>query len=464
MQKKLFLPRNITYQNKRRFIMPEVSAFKIFLKIISSAKKGDFFDSLEAASDFIDYFIEEKGLSFEKIFKKAVLTTFDSQKEFLEQYTGSDGEVEILVDDFIKAVKSSQLSFNQSELLRISEEEFVDKLRIALKDNFLIGGHMLDDHDLQSLLNNFIRNLRAELINIILEEPVQFNQLLLSYNQDHQNALKEVNKLLISQQNEFQELKTILITLQTVQGSNTETINEIYAAVKRTDMTFFELVQKLKVELNAEDGYKNRGIKKYFEEMNRRLLEKIKDRGEISFLKFISAVLLPLDEEFKPGEIDYNFYYYPIKKIIRILILISTKYPELDLEYSTGQPFKVAEERNICYLHTENDKNMEAAVIDYLTYDYPFLMTKIDCFIINQAKKKSCVNLKNGAELDISQIINKITEVIVYAPENRPILDLEDYHNYTCHCGSCFNAYSITNRSDLDNKLSLLLEGESHDS
>jgi len=82
--------------------MPEVSAFKIFLKIISSAKKGDFFDSLEAASDFIDYFIEEKELSFEKIFKKAVLTTFDSQKEFLEQYTGSDGEVEILVDDFIK--------------------------------------------------------------------------------------------------------------------------------------------------------------------------------------------------------------------------------------------------------------------------------------------------------------------------------------------------------------------------
>jgi len=444
--------------------MALITALSMLSKVVTSAKKGDFLESLSSADDFIKYFLAEKELTFEDLFKKAALTTFESQKDILSKYTDQIGEVEILTDDFIKEIKASKLAFNQQELLSLSEEDFIDKLSSTLKDNFLIGGSNLNDHDLYSLLNNFISQLRSELIALITKDQVKFNKLLFTYSHQQQKTLEEIKSFLSSNQEAHQELKTILISIQVAQEVNSGKLDKIYQEVRVSKMNFLDLIAQLKIDLSKEDNYDSYGLKEYFKEHNRKLLEQIEERGEESFLQLLSAILLPMDQKFNKDKIDYKFNYLVIKKIIRVLVFMKIKYPELNLEYAAGKAFRVAETKNICYLHTENDKKIEAAVIEYLNYDSPNLPPRINCFLINKAQKEACINLEKGARINIDQIVNKITEVISFKTGETPMIDLTEKYKFRCHCGSCFNAYSITNRSDLDDKLSLLLEGESHDS
>lgn len=99
--------------------MALITALSMLSKVVTSAKKGDFLESLSSADDFIKYFLAEKELSFEDLFKKAALTTFKSQKDILCKYTDQIGEVEILTEDFIKGIKASKLTFNQQQLLSL---------------------------------------------------------------------------------------------------------------------------------------------------------------------------------------------------------------------------------------------------------------------------------------------------------------------------------------------------------
>ena len=197
--------------------MALITALSMLSKVVTSAKKGDFLESLSSANDFIKYFLAEKELTFEDLFKKAALTTFESQKDILSKYADQIGEVEILTEDFIKEIKASKLAFNQQELLSLSEEDFIDKLSSSLKDNFLIGGSNLNNHDLYSLLNNFISQLRSELIALITKDQVKFNKLLFTYSHQQQKTLEEIKTFFSSNQEAHQELKTILISIQVAQ-------------------------------------------------------------------------------------------------------------------------------------------------------------------------------------------------------------------------------------------------------
>lgn len=440
-----------------------MSLIKSLIKITVSAQSGGFIHTIIPAVDLVEKLFSQIEPDFEDIFASAVEKTFRSQKKLLEKYKAEDGEIIISTGQFIKAIKESELTFKKEELLKISEESFIDNLVPLLVGKLEIGGNKLDAYSIASILRRFLQELRSELKKSIIANETEFKDLTLSYLEENNEKQKEIIKFLDSFEIDGSFVQEKLNSIEETTNNNHQMLIKLSQG---ENIIFDQLLDQIKIHFKEKIKYKNSEVESCFLAHLDRLVENIRINGEENFIEMLNSILLPIDKKFYLRRINYLKEKKVIIRIIKILALLTIEYPDLNLKINRGYPLKVSEEKNICYLHTEAEHDLEGAVIKYLIYvsKRPESKNRINRFIVNKAVKLDCSGRLKGCQLDVDNIVPKITETMTITENENPTVDLKSFHNYIGHCGSCFTVRPVKLKKDLIRRMHILLEGEANDS
>jgi uncharacterized protein (UPF0335 family) len=369
----------------------------------------------------------------EDLFREAISETIEEEKKILEQYTSQDGEVGLEVEDFIGAIKRSDVSFANNELLKMNEEEFTDNLVNYLQEHLLIGGNNLSRDDLKSVCRNFLSHFRNKLQKKIKDNEHQFNDLILDYLKENVEITIETKEVL----NAF--IEDYNLDMPQVISKLDILIEKVEKLENGKKLSFDELLEKIYQEYKTKD-YDDPEIKNLFLEKLKEILGRIDQQGEKEFQLLINTILLPFPPSYKKTrEINYHEKYDYIKRIIYILTLIIIKFPDLKLKHEIGYPIKITEKHNICYLYTKDKKRIDKAIIDFFTYENSKFsnLSSISKYLVGNSAV-FCENKPYGYELDLNSVINCIGEVPSAEGKEYSELDLYADQSVITHCGNCF--------------------------
>jgi len=389
------------------------------------------------------------------LFREAVSETIDEEQELLGKYTSQDGEVEFEVENFIEAIKRSDISFDNNELLKMDKEEFTDALVNKLEEHLWIGGNKLAKEDLKAICSNFLFHFKNKLQNKIKNNEHRFNDLILDYLEDNVEITVEIKNEIDAFIKDYNLHMPEVINML---DSLNEKVDRLESESK---LTFDELLEKIYREHETDD-YDNPEIRSFFLEKLAEILGRIDKQGEKEFQLLISAILLPFPPPFRSKrKINYYEKYDYIKRIIFTLTLISIKFPDLKLKHEIGYPIKITENHNICYLYTKDKKRIDKAIIDFFTYENSKFsdLSSISKYLVGNSAA-NCENKPYGYELDLNSVINCIGEVPSAEGKEYSELDLYADQSVITHCGNCFMLemdFDDT-KDDLIERLNKLLE------
>jgi len=396
---------------------------------------------------------DKNGL--EDLFREAVSETIDEEQELLGKYTSQDGEVEFEVENFIEAIKRSDISFANNELLKMDEEEFTDNLVNHLEDHLWIGGNNLTRDDVESICCNLLSHFRNKLQKKIKDNEHRFNDLIMDYLEENVEITMKTKEEL----NAF--IEDYNLDMPQVINKLDLLIEKVEKLEKENKLTFEELLEKIYEEHKADD-YDNPEVRSLFLEKLKEILGRIDQQGEKEFQLLINATLLPFPPPFiSKRKINYHEKYDYIKRIIFTLTLISIKFPDLKLKHEIGYPIRISDKHNICYLYTKDKKRIDKAIIDFFTYENSDFsdLSSISKYLIGNSAA-NCNNKPYGYELDFNSIIPRIGEVPSAEGKEYSELDLYADQSVITHCGNCFmlEIKLDETKDDLIKRLNKLLE------
>jgi len=391
----------------------------------------------------------------ESLFREAISETIEEEKKILEQYTSQDGEVGLEVEDFIGAIKRSDVSFANNELLKMDEEEFTDNLVNHLEDHLWIGGNNLTRDDVESICCNLLSHFRNKLQKKIKDNEHRFNDLIMDYLEENVEITMKTKEEL----NAF--IEDYNLDMPQVINKLDLLIEKVEKLEKENKLTFEELLEKIYEEHKADD-YDNPEVRSLFLEKLKEILGRIDQQGEKEFQLLINATLLPFPPPFiSKRKINYHEKYDYIKRIIFTLTLISIKFPDLKLKHEIGYPIRISDKHNICYLYTKDKKRIDKAIIDFFTYENSDFsdLSSISKYLIGNSAA-NCNNKPYGYELDFNSIIPRIGEVPSAEGKEYSELDLYADQSVITHCGNCFmlEIKLDETKDDLIKRLNKLLE------
>jgi len=391
----------------------------------------------------------------ESLFREAISETIEEEKKILEQYTSQDGEVGLEVEDFIGAIKRSNISFANNELLKMDEEEFTENLVNHLEEHLWIGGNNLNRDDVESICCNLLSYFRNKLQKKIKDNEHRFNDLIIDYLEENVEITMKTKEEL----NAF--IEDYNLDMPQVINKLDLLIEKVEKLENENKLTFDELLEKIYQEYKTKD-YDDPEIKNFFLKKLSELLAKIDQQGEKEFQLLINTILLPFPPSYKKTrEINYHEKYDYIKRIIYILTLIIIKFPDLKLKHEIGYPIKITEKHNICYLYTKDKKRIDKAIVDFFTYENSKFsdLNSINKYLIGNSAA-NCDNKPYGYELDLNSIIPRISEVPSTKGKEFFQLDLYADQSIITHCGNCFmlEIQMGETKDDLIKRLNKLLE------
>ncbi|RCW53382.1 hypothetical protein [Halanaerobium sp. ST460_2HS_T2] len=417
-------------------------------------------NDMGVASAIWETFTEAVGFKdnkdeLEDLFREAISETIEEEKKILEQYTSQDGEVGLEVEDFIGAIKRSDVSFANNELLKMNEEEFTDNLVNHLQKHFWIGGNNLTRDDVESICCNLLCHFRNKLQKKIKDNEHRFNDLIIDYLEENVEITMKTKEEL----NAF--IEDYNLDMPQVINKLDLLIEKVEKLENENKLTFDELLEKIYREHETDD-YDNSEIRGLFLGKLTEILERIDQQGEKEFQLLINAILLPFPPPYKKmREINYYEKYDYIKRIIFTLTLISIKFPNLKLKHEIGYPLKITEKHSICYLYTKDKKRVDKAIIDFFTYENSKFsdLSSISKYLVGNSAV-FCENKPYGYELDLNSVINCIGEVPSAEGKEYSELDLYADQSVITHCGNCFmlEIKLDETKDDLIKRLNKLLE------
>jgi len=391
----------------------------------------------------------------ESLFREAISETIEEEKKILEQYTDPDGEVGLEVEDFIEAIRRSDISFDNNELLKMDENEFTNTLVNRLEEHLWIGGNKLSRDDVKSICCNLLSHFRNKLQKKIKDNEHRFNDLIMDYLEENVEITMKTKEEL----NAF--IKDYNLDMPQVISKLDILIEKVEKLENENKLSFDELLEKIYQEYKTKD-YDNTEIKNLFLEKLKEILGRIDQQGEKEFQLLINTILLPFPPSYKKTrEINYHEKYDYIKRIIYILTLIIIKFPDLKLKHEIGYPIKITEKHNICYLYTKDKKRIDKALVDFFTYENSKFsdLSSISKYLIGNSAA-NCDNKPYGYELDLNSIIPRISEVPSTKGKEFFQLDLYADQSIITHCGNCFmlEIQMGETKDDLIKRLNKLLE------
>jgi len=297
-----------------------MSLIKTLIKITVSAQSGGFIHTILPAVDLVEKLFSQIEPDFEDIFTSAVEKTFRTQKKLLEKYKTEDGEVRISTGQFIKAIKESELTFKKEELLKISEESFIDNLVPLLVGKLEIGGNKLDAYSIASILRRFLQELRLELKKAIIANETEFKDLALSYLEKNNEKHKEIIKFLNSFEIDSSFIKKKLSSIEETTNDNHQMLIKLSQG---ENIIFDQLLDQIEIYFKEKIKYENSEVESCFLAHLDRLVENIRINGEENFIEMLNSILLPIDKKFYLGRINYLKEKKVIIRIIKILALLT---------------------------------------------------------------------------------------------------------------------------------------------
>ncbi|MTI62209.1 MAG: hypothetical protein FH762_19865 [Firmicutes bacterium] len=166
-----------------------MSKYLEFGKALFYCISGNYAKAGFAFLNAIEKYFDNKEIKFDDILKLSIQKTLESQKAYLETKTDENNYIDIIEDEFLKAIK--QNGFDEEKLLSFSEDDYINGLAILLEKNLILSGNILSSKDRLSICRGLIRQLKNEIRNILLRDQTLFNEILAEEIAKISSSLKE---------------------------------------------------------------------------------------------------------------------------------------------------------------------------------------------------------------------------------------------------------------------------------